>query len=281
MTLREGLLSIYMLILLGILLWGARFAGRKKFHEDFLSVDVSKGLQGITALAIMFHHIVQRLCKVGIIYPTLDQGPVTVFNDYGVLLTAVFFFFSGFGLYVGFVEKPNYLKHFLRKRLSTVLVPFIIINFIFVAYYIYIGMRPSALYLLEYLTGWVLLNGNLWFIVEIAVLYLAFFLFFKFIKNKNLALIFMGVFVIALIIMSLLLGHDHKTISGGSWFHGEWWYNTTLTFYIGMLIAKFRANILPTVKKYYYLFLSISIVLFAMTYHLTMIYMEKYGYYVE
>lgn len=281
MTMIQWLLLVYPLLLFGVLLLGVKKAKKGEFHEDFLSLDVSKGLQGFAALGIILHHTTQSICNVGTPNPFKYQGMISIFNDYGVAFTAIFFFFSGYGLYTSLKEKPDYLKHFFRNRLSTILVPFYVITIIFFIFNLIFGMKPTLPEALTYLLGLILLNNNLWYIVEIAVLYIVFYIIFKLIKNKDIALVVMGIFVVLLITMSLLLGHDYKTASGGLWFHGEWWFNTTFTFFVGMLIARFKEPVICAIKKCYFVILPISIIFFFVMYKVAKMVMEDFGYYCE
>lgn len=270
-------MSIYILILLGVLVFGTKKAKKGEFHEDFLSLDVAKGLQGFAAIGIMLHHLAQSITNFG----AVDKGLITVFNSFGVLFTAMFFFFSGYGLYTSLQEKPNYFDHFFRKRLTTILVPFYMANTIFVLFSLPFLPPTSPLEYVKYFSGWIMLNNNLWYIVEITFLYIAFYLIFKYVKNRNAAFVSMAVFIFIFVGFILLNGHDYETISGGAWFKGEWWYNTTWTFFLGMLVSRFKEPILKTVKKFYVVFLCVSIILTAFMLPFSNRIMGMFGYYCE
>ncbi len=271
-------LAAFMFVVLGILVAGVKKAKKGEIHEDFLSLKVTKGIQGFAAVGIMLHHLAQNATEFG----NVSKGLIGIYNDFGVIFTAIFFFFSGYGLYTSLKEKPDYLNHFFRKRLSSVLVPFYMANTIYAVFFlIFSGEKLSALDLVAVFTGWLLLNNNLWFIVEIVFLYVGFYIFFKFIKNKNIACFAMAAYIFIMVAVALLLGHDYETISAGRWFHGEWWYNTTWTFFIGLMIARFKDKIVNMVKKKYPAFLIGSIAVFFILWFNSLYMMGRYGYYYE
>ncbi len=273
------MLSIYILVLLAVLVVGVKVSKRKEFHDNFLSLDITKGIQGFAAVAIMLHHMVQTVTQYGAVY----KGVITIFNEFGVLFAGTFFFLSGYGLFVSMQTKPDYLKHFLGRRLSVVVIPFFIIDWIFL---ILIPLSPDKMVLsisdwISFITGWVLLNKQLWFIVEITILYIIFYFLFRFLKNKNLSYILMGIVTLLMSVGSLFLGHDTKTFTGGAWFHGEWWYNTTLLFFVGMTFAKFYKPLIAFIKKYYIVIVSVGIIGFVLLYRAYKFVAGTTGYYYE
>ena len=278
MILNKIPVSLYVLLLLGVLILGMKKAKKGEFHEDFLSLDVTKGLQGFAAVGIMLHHLVQDITDFG----DIIKGYITLFNFFGVLFTAVFFFCSGYGLYTSLQKKPDYLHHFFRKRLTSILVPFYTANTIFFLFSLpSLPDNTTALEYIAYITGFIMLNSNLWFIVEIAFLYIAFYLIFKYIKNEKAALISMAAFIFVLVGLTLLNGHDYTSISGGLWFKGEWWYNTTWTFFLGIMVSRFQKPIIDTIKKHYPIWLVGSIILHLVMLPVSCLLIDMFGYYCE
>lgn len=259
-----------------ILLIGAQMKGKNFWQEDALSLPVSKGVLGFCAFGIMLHHMSQTIYFAG-----EDAGILMFMVDVGVCFVGVFFFFSGYGLYTSLRDKPDYLKGFLRKRLPAVIVPFYMCNFAFIAGAAISGYSFKKGELFPYLTGWTLMNTQMWYVVEIFILYLLFYLTFKLVKKDGAACCVYGLLVIAMTIGSLFLGHDKTTVSGGAWFHGEWWYNATLLLWIGMLFAKFEKKILTFCRKYYSFLLVIFGVLTCFFYGKTMTALQTKGYWYE
>ncbi|MCR5655294.1 MAG: acyltransferase family protein [Lachnospiraceae bacterium] len=238
------------------------------WNEDFLSRDTSKMLLGFCAVMVVFHHLTQQ---VG----TMDAGLIGFLANFGVGFVGVFFFFSGFGLYESVQKKEDYLKGFLKKRLPTVLVPFYSAILIFVLTEIVtdgIG-RPKDIIL--WLTGLKLINSQMWYMIEIILLYLLFFVLFRLIKNRSLALFALFMCCVAMVAGSLLLGH------GENWFQGEWWYNTTLLFPFGVWFSKHKEGLTEFLKHYYGVCLVAVAFLFCLYCKLTGYMLSTYGYWSE
>lgn len=272
------LLCLFPISVIVLMLFGVKFTSKNKFHEDFLSLESTKIIQGLAAIGVIMHHCVQIITDYG----TVWLGPISIFNDIGVLFTAIFFFCSGFGLIISYRTKPDYLKGFMRKRIPAVLIPFIISN---ILYFVIIGLYykkiNSVIDVILYLTGIKLINRNTWFLIEIMVLYLAFYFIFRFVKKEKAKWVFMSVFIMLMIIISLLLGHETKE-TRGFWFLGQWWYNTTLLFPVGMVVARYKDKIVGFAKKHYVWLLPLFTILFMITLYVTEHWIvEIFGYYQE
>ena len=242
-------IHIILIALILILVYGIKFPGKgKKWQDDPLSLESSKAIQGFCAVAIIIHHLAQDLMKAA--------GPLSFFSELGVLFVGVFFFFSGYGLFTSLKSKDNYLDGFLKKRLSTILVPFYVCTLIFITFACIAGQTFNLIETLVTVSGWILINPHMWYIVEIAVLYLAFFIIYKLIKNRSAATAVMSVFVALLTAGSLLLGHG-KDMSSKFWFQGEWWYNTTFLFIFGIIVSQYQDKLRSFARKAYYILLPV------------------------
>ena len=277
MNLQYLLLCIFPAIVFIIMLVQIKIASKGSIHEDFLSLQQSKILQGLAAVGIIFHHLSQYITNYGNEW----KGPITIFSSMGILFTTIFFFCSGFGLMQSLKNKPDYLKTFMRKRMPAVLIPFILSNVIYLVLVgMYFGSVNSVLESLACLFGFRLVNTNTWFLVEIMILYLAFYLTHRFMKKPGKALGAMSIIVVLMITVSLLLGHDPSK-DGGLWFMGEWWYNTTIFFLAGLFLAKYYEKVLAFLKKHYKWLLPVSVVLFLATFGLEEVVLRTFGYYRE
>ncbi len=267
---------IFYIILAAVLLIGVKPEGKGKWFEDTLSLRVSKGLLGFCAVGIMLHHMSQTIFFAG-----EDPGVLLFMVDVGVCFVGMFFFFSGYGLYSSLRDKPNYLKGFLRNRFTAILVPFYLCNFVFIlgSYFAKYHFKKGELF--PYLTGVILMNNQMWYIVEIFVLYLLFFCVFGLIKNRDVACGIYGVMLMGLIVFSLRLGHDTTTPTQGLWFHGEWWYNTTLMIWVGILFARWERQILSVIRKFYGIMLAVFLLLTAFLYNRTIYMLQTKGYWYE
>ena len=117
------------------------------------------------------------------------------------------------------------------------------------------GTHESFGEILRDTLGITLGSSNSWFIIEIVILYLAFYVLFSLIPDKDLALVLLWIVVAVLIIFGFLRGHDPEG-SKGSWFRGEWWYNSTIAFILGTLYGRCRKKVDLFIQKRYALLLA-------------------------
>ena len=225
-----------------ILLIGVKAKKGLDWQEEPFALDTAKAIQGFAAVAIIFHHMTQDLMD--------RSGPLMFLSECGVLFVGIFFFFSGYGLYTSLKTKQDYLKGFLKKRLVTVLIPFYMCNFVFVIAACIGGAKFEGKELFYVLSGWTLLNNHMWYIVEIAILYLIFFILYRLIKNRTVATVLMSAFVLGMMYFSLQLAHG-KDYSCRYWFMGEWWYNASFLFVVGIIVSK-HADILRKIARKIY-----------------------------
>lgn len=261
------------LIALALLLFiGIKPSKLREWQEEPLSLDKSKAIQGFAAVAIIVHHLAQELAQ--------EAGAIGFFTELGVLFVGIFFFFSGYGLYTSLKTKENYLKGFLKKRLVTILVPFYMCILVFTAAACICGTRFTPLQLLGVLSGWSLINQHMWYIVEIAILYFAFYIIYRLIKNRTAATVVMGIFVIAMMAGSLMLAHG-KDMSASGWFQGEWWYNSSFLFVIGIIVSKHSEGLRRIARKAYVILLLGLAALLVLLGPQTVYMLRRYSYWSE
>ena len=261
------------LIALALLLFiGLKPSKIREWQEEPLSLDKSKAIQGFAAVAIIVHHLAQELAQ--------EAGAIGFFTELGVLFVGIFFFFAGYGLYTSLKTKENYLKGFLKKRLVTILIPFYMCILVFTVAECIRGTRFTPLQLLGVLSGWSLINPHMWYIVEIAILYLAFYVIYRLIKNRTAATVVMGIFVIAMMAGSLMLAHG-KDMSASGWFQGEWWYNSSFLFVIGIIVSKHSEGLRRIARKAYVILLLGLAALLVLLGPQTVYMLRRYSYWSE
>ncbi len=260
---------IFLIPLLYILLSNMEIAKEEKtWNEEILELSCSKSLLGFFALLIVMHHLVQQIGSE-------QAGVFGILENFGICFVGAFFFFSGYGLMTSYHKKKNYLNGFFKKRLSTILIPFYVCNLMFLIVECLKHPQVSLGQWIGWITGFLLLNTQMWYIVEIAVLYTVFYICFRYLKKENVAVLVMGFFLAGFVIGSLMSGH------GNYWFQGEWWYNATMIFFVGMLVSCYQKPIMQFLKKYYVIALSFAVVSFALLYKLTIYTLTHYGYWTE
>ena len=211
-------------------------------NNDYLGVKSTSGLKGFLALGIVFHHLSQWV----------TTG--TEFSNFGYMgtyIVSVFFFLSGYGLYVQNEKKENYLDNFLVKRLSKILLPFIIISSIYLIYRSINGQVLSSSFFIDLFKKGSTVIYNGWFVDIIILMYIFFYISFRMFSDKTIAILVNTVLIIFYIVLAIKLGY------------GFWWYNSSLPFVLGLVWAKNKENIDRLLKKYYFILLvSVTILLF-------------------
>ncbi len=254
------------------------FRGRKiQFSLDYLNLKQSKQIQALACIGIMIHHVTQQITSYG----NNPKGPITVFSYIGFMFTALFFFFSGYGLLYSFLLKKDYLDGFLKKRLPSVLIPFWITNILIVIAQKFLGTdNNDFLSTVKDIVGVTLVNSNGWFVIEIVILYLLFYVIFSVVKNKDVAAALLCIMTVLLMVYSLFQGHDPYT-NKVHWFRGEWWYNSTICFCFGILYANYKEKIERSFRSFYYIWTLIAGLLMLLMICASIYTLDHYGYYRE
>lgn len=272
------LLLIYPILLLIMTFSKAEIAKKGKYNENSWDREQTLNMQTFACFGIILHHLTQEITTYGQNY----KGPITIFSSMGILFTSVFFFSSGFGLYTSIEKKPNYLDNFISHRLPIILIPFWTANIVNVLVRIfYLHIPTSTVNIIKTILGTILLNGNGWFIVEIFFLYLFFYVIFRLIKNYDIALVLMSLATILVIVFAFNNGRTDFYDIGDRWFKGEWWYNSTIVFVMGMIFARFKEKIMCFAKKHYSLVLISGFILLIVTFRIEEVVNSVYGYYRE
>ena len=226
------------------------FAGssRRPVNETaFFDRISSKEIQGGLAVFIIFHQTVVALDASGD-----NAGDMRFFYYYGILAVAFFFFSSGFGLIKRWMTDENYIKGFMRRRIFTVLVPFFICNYIYltdallnnIAFRKHFGFGEVICSFF----GIFLINNEMWFAVEIMILYVAFRVVFARVKKPLTGILIMTGVVLVMMTIGLFSGHSETGVMS-YWFKGEWWYNTIFMFPLGMLYAYKEERINKVIRR--------------------------------
>ena len=201
-------------------------------NKEYLSVESTSGLRGFLALGIIFHHL-SPLVKTG--------EEFSNFSYMGTYIVSIFFFLSAYGLYVQNESKENYLDNFLEKRLSKIMVPFFIISLIYMFARFVNGQLMDLNFFINLFKKGSTIIYNGWFVDIIILMYVFFYISFKFFQNKFLSIVFNTIFIICYICLAIKLGYNF------------WWYNSVLPFIIGLIWAKNQNKIDRFLDRYYFI----------------------------
>ena len=264
----------YYLILLFILLLGAKVYKNKSWNNQFMSLSQTKSLQGFFAICILLCHAGHKTCSRWVKTEYVMHG-LDIFIPMGYLFVAFFLFCSGYGLYKSYKTKEDYLRNFLIKRVLPFVFAFYSSVLIYFIVRILMGEQMTISQMIYYLSGAKLCNPNSWFMIALTLFYLSFYFSFKLIKNDDIALFVTISFIFIYTCIGLYVGYNDW------WFKGEWWYNCVHLFSIGLLFSKFEDKIVKHLKKFYHMYMIISIVICICLLQISEINVEKFAYFGE
>lgn len=208
-----------------------RIVDGKLCSKEYCSV-----IKGIATCFVMISHLTILL---GSKYNT---GVFKLFDVLGGMGVLLFFFLSGYGLFVGYYGKENYMSY-LIKRLNNVVIPYLILKVIFWVIKCIAGKALSF--------GVLLAGFDDWFIDVILIQYIIFLICWK-IFGKNARMLIGVIFVsnVALSLFFMALKFNPR------------WYNALLMFPIGMIFAALKGKLHDIIVSHRILTLIVPAVLF-------------------
>lgn len=210
------------------ILWRAEYL-KDGWHEAVLTKDDSAAMRGIAAIFIVLAHYLFYVEGHGM----NGLGPARLMEWCGGLGVCVFFFSSGYGLRTAY-QKKDVDRSYLYNRFKNIIPATVILRLFFGAI---LGVCKKGLpYFLLYVIN---LKEPLWFVSEIVLVYIIFYIAMKISKKYSIALISAMLIVMSLIFY--MLDFDAR------------WYNANLVFSAGLLTAKYRTAILEFFKKSYFM----------------------------
>ena len=289
-------ITCYLFIIL--LVWGgtSKFGKKDEFNEDFTSLDAMKSLRGFAAMGVILHHISQE--------PFFqEEGILTPFVNAGAYFVAIFFFCSGYGLIKSYDSKPNYLKGFIKKRIvRAIVVPFYVNVLVYGLLKLIVKYPHAKLQWVTNLFGVTMMNRYAWFPIVLALLYLVFYLCFRFIKKRPVSFVIIFIFMIAIGMLFCFIGHyawwygpenwwmDENYAMNEMlwwqneqifWFSGEWWVNAAPAFLTGLIFASYEKKIVAFFKKKYAIKFHVLLLITLGLYALNEFGQSKFGYWTE
>ena len=210
--------SILLAAYLFLVFFGAKPGFRaNRVERDYLSKDNMVALRGAMATQGILHHISQAA----------GFGKLSgIYGSYGYLAVGVFFFLSGYGLMTQHMSKPNYHKGFLFKRLSSILIPYILAALLFIA----AGFITGKPYTVSEIFSPYIKRSTFipyaWYISVMVGFYIVFYVLMLICKKRYRLIVVLGFVTAAAWIVT---AYHFK--------YGAWWYNTVVLLPIGMLWA--------------------------------------------
>ena len=210
-------MDLIVIIFCILMICGIRI-NKEGYYSDCYSKDYWNCLKGGFAIAIILHHLAQKITE-GFMFRQ--------FQEVGFLCVSAFFFISGYGLMKQYrINQERYLKHFFRNRIMVILLQYAVIS---IAYWLIRSVLGDRRSVKDFILSF--FNGNpitpySWYIIEILILYVFFYLACILSKGSYRKLIAqIGICLILFTIVSHAVGYYF------------YWYNTWGTFILGIVMA--------------------------------------------
>lgn len=159
-------------------------------NKEALSLEQGNCMKGIAAILIVIIHVKNAL-DIG--------GAFNALSSCGYMFVAIFFFYSGYGITKSSLTKKDYFKKKLPKRFLYLIKIIIITEAIYLmANIVIFGNTYSFVGALRCLVGLNMLNGAMWYIYALIIIFAATFLL-SFLRIKGytkIAIISVAVYVI-------------------------------------------------------------------------------------
>ena len=294
-TLLKVIEQLVLFAFISLFIWGGnnKFGRKNEINEDFTSLETMKSLRGFAAIGVILHHISQEEVFQ-------SKGVLTPFVNAGAYFVAIFFFCSGYGLLKSLDSKPDYLKGFIRNRIvKAIVVPFYINVILYGILMLITGASFKPAHVVCNLLGITMMNEYAWFPIVLALLYLVFYLCFRFIKNRPVCFTIILLFIFGLGVLFCYNGHfvwwkgkNNWWLFGNTgikwwqkekvfWFSGEWWVNSAPAFFTGLLFAQFEKKITAFFRKLYCIKFFVLLAVTQIAFKLSSFGQSKFGYWTE
>ena len=202
---------------------------------EYLSKKTTNAIKGILELVILIHHIYKSVDILHV--PGLSlvmEAPI------GYWAVALFFFFSGYGLWSSYCAKGTaYIRSFPRRRI----LPFYLIILLLTGLYILINLTLSDAKEISFSTilrsctwGYTIIKNGWYFQVQL-LLYICFFIVSILVKDTKRALAILTGVTAVYIAVCVFLRMD------------AYWYQSVPAFVLGLFWSENRERINIFVKK--------------------------------
>lgn len=194
----------------------------RKIPSSLLNKDDSYTLRGIAMLMIIFHHIWTSILQVdGDMFPYLSKY---IFIPWGFMGTGLFFFLSGYGLFLSLRRNCPLDKSYIYKKLKMLLSPYVLCFALFVIALIICKYQLDLVKLLGDFLTLTLPTTKTWFYKVIIILYIVTFYIFKYTKNQSYSL----TIILILIVAYVLIAKNCLP---------QYWYSSILNYPLGIFFA--------------------------------------------
>lgn len=248
------------LIVMLLFLLIAAFTRIKKDSDInvFLSTQNSLIIKGLMAIVVV-------LCHISFLYESNLLKPFEFISNIAV---GTFFFLSGYGLMKQFSKRLDYHVGFFSGRSRKVLLPYMLVTIMYWLFYYINGEKLTIINVFDRIIHWDPIVSYSWYIIEILLLYMFFYLFMLISKGNKKRLLFLNV-VLYLSFLALTVVCDFKPFV----------YHSTHMYVIGMIYEYKEALINEYLKKLKWPLLTVSVFIVIVFYkNLNYVYIQEIAY---
>lgn len=225
------------ILLLIIAITVLSFRKQTNIKDNYLDKGTTNRIKGLACIFVIIGHFQFYVGEQGILQPFM--------SGVGLLSVGLFFFISGYGVQRSNLKNNNYVKGFLKKRiLGGVVIPYLFYAIIYWIVYWIIGNRLSVTDIIQTYIGGSPYIKYSWYMINIFIFYVAFWIM---IKYKKHIIIGMTICFFVYSVICMIVGY------------GNWWYNASILFVIGIICATYREKMICIIEKYRGILLSIFI----------------------
>lgn len=148
------------IIILGVI---ALVGVKKQDSDQTLSIEQSMCIKGMAAIILVLVHI-----KNALVYP----GIYSVFSSTGFLFVAIFFFYSGYGIALKTYADEKYIRNKLPKKIIDLVLMVVSTEIIYLIADVLLFHKTYTIsQTVCALLGVNLLNGAMWYIIALLIIY--------------------------------------------------------------------------------------------------------------
>lgn len=239
---------IFVLILLGIVLYNTKLTARNHYNTEYMSIGQTNAIKGIFVIMVLLGHSNTFVDVNGV----LDIPYLALRSHLGQMVVAVFLFYSGYGMMKSIMKKKyDYVKDIPLKRLLVVFIDFDIAVLLYVILNLILNKSYGWKTTLLSFVAWEEIGNSNWYMLVIFGLYIMMYLSFLILKYDDKA-IYTG--LVLFVILSVLFV-CFELFAGKE----RWYYNTVVLFPLGSCFALFQKQFENILKedKYFYTVLCI------------------------
>jgi peptidoglycan/LPS O-acetylase OafA/YrhL len=193
-----------------------------QFEYTLLDKNDSFLLRGICMIMIILHHTYLDVIKLDNTYYSLLPNYLMDFGYWG---TGIFFFLSGFGMYLSLTKNKNIAFDYYKSKFKKLIYPFIACWIIYLSIDMILGNHVLTYDNLIKFCFFSKPYSEAWFFKVIVCIYVILFITFRTPLSKKIKLLYILIICIIYIGAMKYFGF------------GKYWYNSILNLPLGMFFA--------------------------------------------